>query len=115
MCGVLFVVLAVGGAALTEAGLPGSGASDAKVVAYYEDNDTELKRELGSMLVGFAVFLFFVFLGSLRSTLREAERGRGTFTSIALAGGVAMAALMLVSAAWKPRSRRPTGSTRTST
>ena len=80
-CGVLFVVLAVAGAALTEAGLPGSGASDAEVVAYYEAGDTELKRELGSNLVGFGVFFFLIFLGRLRSALRDAEGGQGTFES----------------------------------
>jgi len=98
VCGVLFVVLAIAGAALTEAGLPGSGASDAEVVAYFEDSDTELKRELGSNLVAGGVFFFLIFLGALRSALREAERSRGTFTSIAFAGGVAMAVLMLVTA-----------------
>lgn len=98
-CGVLFVGLAVAGFVITAAGLPGSGASDAEVVTYYEDGDTELKRELGATLIGFAVFFFLLFLGSLRSAAREAERARGTFTSIAYAGGVTMAALMLVTGA----------------
>jgi hypothetical protein len=98
-CGVLFVGLAVAGFVVTAAGLPGSGASDAEVVTYYEDGDTELKRELGATLVGFAVFFFLLFLGSLRSAVGEVERARGTFASIAYAGGVTMAALMLVTGA----------------
>jgi len=101
VCGVLFVVLAIGGAALTEAGLPGSGASDAEVVAYYEDSNTELKRELGSSLVGFGVFFFLVFLGRLRSALRDAEGGQRTFTAVAFAGGVVLAALLLATAAFE--------------
>ena len=98
ICGVLFVVLAITGFVLIDAGAPGADAADAEIVAYFEDDDTELKRELGANFLAGGAFLLLVFLGSLRSALRAAEGERETFTSAAFAGGVAMATLMLVDA-----------------
>jgi hypothetical protein len=96
ICGVLFVVLAVAGFALVDAGLPSSDAPREEVVEYFEESGTELKRELGANLAAAGAFFLLVFVGRLRSALREAEGAGGTFASVAFGGGVAMASLLLV-------------------
>jgi hypothetical protein len=70
------------------------------VIAHYSDSGTELRRELGATSVGFASFFLLVFLGKLRAVLREVEDTRSTFSSAAFAGGVTLAALIGLSAAF---------------
>lgn len=97
--GAVFAVLAMGGLVLAGIGEPGPDASRAAVLAHYGDGATELKQELGAMLAGAAVFFLLPFLATLRSTLREAEGGRAALSWAGFAGGVVMAAMLLVAAA----------------
>ena len=97
-CGIFFVVLFLGGRVLQDTGASNSGVTSAQVVAHYSDGDTELRREIGATLIGFAAFFLLIFLGVLRGVLGGAEAGRSVFTSAAYAGGIVMAAFVGVAA-----------------
>ena len=99
LSGVVFAVLFLIGFVLEDAGSPGANASATEVVEHYADSGTELKGEIGATLIGFSVFFFLPYLGSLRSVLGRAEGEGGAFASAAHAGGVAMISLIGASAA----------------
>jgi hypothetical protein len=98
-CGAAFAVLLLVGFALQDTGASSPSVSTAEVVSSYSDADTELRKELGATVVGFAVFFLLVFLGSLRSTLRRAEGADHLLSSAAFAGGVVMVVFLGASAA----------------
>lgn len=77
----------------------GGGISRADVVATYSDGSTELRKEIGATLVGFAIVCLLFFLGSLRDAVRAVEGERSVLSSAVFAGGVVMAVLLGVSAA----------------
>jgi hypothetical protein len=99
LCGALFVVFFVAGFALQGTGAPSADTPPADVVASYSGSGTELEKELGATFVGFAIFFLLIFLGRLHRSLRRAEEDR-LFSSSALAGGIAMAVFLGVSAAF---------------
>ena len=97
--GLVFAVLFVAGFALQDTGALTSDVSTDEVVSRYSDGDTELRKELGATVIGFAVAFLLVFLGSLYGTLRRAEGERRLLSTAALAGGVVMAVFIGASAA----------------
>jgi hypothetical protein len=98
-CGAAFAVLLLVGFALQDTGASSPSVSTAEVVSSYSDAGTELRKELGATVVGFAVFFLLVFLGSLRSTLRRAEGVDHHLSSAAFAGGIVMVVFLGASAA----------------
>jgi len=97
--GAVFAVLLITGLVLAEMGMPGSDAGREEVLVHFGSDRTELRQEIGATLAGFAVFFLLPFLSSLRSTLRAHEGGRAILSTAAFAGGLVMAALLLVSSA----------------
>ena len=97
--GLVFAVLFVAGFALQDTGALTSDVSTGEVVSRYSDGDTELRKELGATVIGFALVFLLVFLGSLHGTLRRAEGERRLLSTAALAGGVVMAVFLGASAA----------------
>ena len=61
---------------------------------YFQDNQGNLK--VGAYLNGVALIPFFWFLGTLFGRLRRAEGGAGRLSGIALTGGVATVAIVMV-------------------
>jgi hypothetical protein len=98
LAGVLAVVLwivgvaAIGGGHL---GLPGGLPEESaeEVLAHFRGNEDAVVSGGWLFMLGSLAFLWFV--GILRSRLIGAEGGRGTFASIAFAGGVATGLLAL--------------------
>jgi hypothetical protein len=97
--GLVFVVLFVAGFALQDTAALSSHVASDEIVSRYSDGDTELRKELGATLIGFALVFLLVFLGSLHGTLRRAEGERRLFSTAALAGGAVMAVFLGASAA----------------
>jgi hypothetical protein len=93
--GVLSVVLLLISGFLAPAA-PSRGSVTAKIIHYYVTNHTALLH--AGYLAGTSLFLFFLFLGSLRSMLRAAEGGSDILSSAAHAAGVAFAAAALLAA-----------------
>jgi len=92
LTGVVFVVLLVAGVVVINNYdyLPPAG----EIESFYEDNSTMIS--VGAFLTLLSVFFFLWFLGSVRSSLRVAERGTGRLSAVAFGGGVAAAAAMVV-------------------
>ncbi len=89
---VFFILFAVGFIVAGEtlsADEPGE-----EVISYFSANDSKLM--LAALLGAIATIFFLFFVGGLRSTLRSAEGGAGTFSAIAFAGGVVAATGMLI-------------------
>jgi hypothetical protein len=98
--GILYVVLFIVGVILMFSGEPGSGASPAKVIAYYSKSSHRDRISIGWIVAGLGVFFFLWFLGALRQTIRRLEGGDGFLTAVTTIGGaiygtLAFAALAL--------------------
>jgi hypothetical protein len=94
--GILFVALAFAG--IVFAGdTPGFDTeSDQRLVAWFDDSGNRTKLWVGAILLGLSIVPFLWYLGSLRSRLSWVEGGDGRLSSIAFAGGVVFASLVLV-------------------
>jgi hypothetical protein len=75
---------------------PGRGSTTSRIDHYLVTNHTGLL--LAGYLAGISLFLFFVFLGGLRSMLQSAEGGAGTLSSAAFGAGIAFSAAALTAA-----------------
>jgi hypothetical protein len=95
LTGVVFVVLFVVGAVLSlKSGFLPPGD---EIKSFYEDSSTNV-RVGGYLMQLSAVFLLW-FVGSLRVKLRSAEAKPGRLSAVAFGGGVAVAAVIMVSQA----------------
>jgi hypothetical protein len=97
LSGLLFVALLVVSIVITGFDSVDSNDSVVKVVKFWHDNDSE--QMAGAIIGAVATIPFLWFLGSLRSTFREAEGGTGRLTSIAYAGGIVLAGFALADGA----------------
>jgi hypothetical protein len=93
LAGVVFVVVVVVGAFLGGSP-PKPTDSPAKIVKYFHDHGNNLR--FGAYLNGLALIPFLWFLGTLFGRLRRAEGGAGRVSGIALTGGVAAVAIVMV-------------------
>jgi hypothetical protein len=92
--GILFVFFAIL-AYLLAPGLPQAGDSDAEVLDWFADNDTNVLWQV--FLFGVATVLFLWFFGVLAGRLRRAEAGPGgRLPSVIVASAGASAALYMV-------------------
>lgn len=87
LAGVGAVVLWIVGAYLLEKQDRPDGNDTVEVVAWVEANDSAILA--GGIIFGFGVLLFLWMLGSLRSSLVDAEGGTGRLGSLAFGSGVA--------------------------
>ena len=97
--GAIFAVFALAG--LLMQALAAGGAEEESrddVVSRYSDGMNELWAEGGALLLGLAVASLLPFLASLRATLRSSEGERALLSTVAVAGGVFMAVMLVVSA-----------------
>jgi hypothetical protein len=92
LTGVVFAVLVVV-AIVTGGETPDANASPAKVIAYYGTHRSEV--ETSSILFALAFLFVVLFAGALRSYMRRTPAAEG-LASIVLAGGVLMAAGVLI-------------------
>lgn len=92
LTGVVFAVLVVV-AIVTGGETPDANASPAKVIAYYGSHRSEI--ETSSILFALAFLVLVLFAGALRSYMRRTPAAEG-LASIVLAGGVLMAAGVLI-------------------
>jgi hypothetical protein len=95
--GIVFFILAVLGFIVCEKDSPDFVDPGPKWATYFTDRNDAITW--GGIVTMTAVFFLLWFLGSLTSTLGAAEGGDRRVTSIARAGGVAGATLLLVSSA----------------
>jgi hypothetical protein len=91
--GILYVVLFVIGTILLFDGTPSSGASPARVIAYYSDSGHRDKISIGWIVGGLGVFCFLWFLSALRRTVRRLEGEDGFLTALTTIGGAIYATL----------------------
>jgi hypothetical protein len=91
--GILYVVLFVIGTILIFDGTPSSGASPARVIAYYSDSGHRDKIGIGWVVGGLGVFFFLWFLSALRRTVRRLEGEDGLLTALTTIGGAIYATL----------------------
>jgi hypothetical protein len=91
VAGIAFVVLYVVGFAV--GGEPPD--ADAELIARYADSGERAKEFAAFFLIGAAALAFVLFVSGLRSLLARSEAEPRTLTTIAWAGGVACAALVL--------------------
>jgi hypothetical protein len=98
LAGVVVLILAIISFILSNSS-PGADASTAKVIKYWNDNDS---KEIASALFGSLAALFIVwFVASLRSVILRAEGGTGRLATLAFAGGVIGAMGLLMNAAFE--------------
>jgi hypothetical protein len=93
LAGVGAVVLWVVGTFLLENTDRPEGKDSAAFAAWVRDNDAEIIT--GTVIFGFGVLFFLWFLGALRTRLLDGESGGGHLTTVAFAGGVATAVMMM--------------------
>jgi hypothetical protein len=91
--GIVYVVLFVIGVIVMFDGEPGSGASPAKVIAYYSKSSHRDKIAIGWIISGLGIFFFLWFLSSLRRTVRRLEGDDGFLTGLTTIGGAIYATL----------------------
>jgi hypothetical protein len=91
--GILYVVLFIIGTILLFDGPPSSGASPARVIAYYSDSGHRDKISIGWVVAGLGIFFFLWFLSSLRRAVRRFEGEDGFLTALTTIGGTIYAAL----------------------
>jgi hypothetical protein len=97
LSGVVAVVLFVVGFIVFEVvgDTPDGDAGAEQYLSYFREEDGSIWG--GSWLFALGIFFFLWFLGSLRAALYRAEGGVGRVASIAYAGGVGGALLLLAS------------------
>ena len=93
LTGVGAVVLWVVGTFLLEKDDRPEGKDTAQFVAWVEENDTAILA--GAIVFAFGVLFFLWMLGSLRSTLAEAEGGTARLASVAFGSGVAASVCLM--------------------
>jgi hypothetical protein len=89
--GILFAVLVVLAALIRSA--PGTDASDAEIVSYYQDSGNRDEETVAALLIGLAAVCFLSFLGSVRGALASREGEPAHLTSVMLASGTAFITL----------------------
>jgi hypothetical protein len=89
LSGVAFVVLVVLGGPVAAGNTPGSKATGAHVIAFFEAHRSRERASAVLLTVAFIVFIFFA--GSLRSYLRRRESVEG-LSSIVLAAAAVLVA-----------------------
>jgi hypothetical protein len=98
LTGVLAVVLWVIGVIVAESAEdPSDDASPAEYLAYFQDNEGAIY--IGTALLALGVVAYIWFLGCLRTTLADAEGGRGRLGTVALVFGAAQGVLLTASSA----------------
>ena len=93
--GIAYVVLFVIATLVAHGGTPGSSASPAKVVSYYQSGSHRDKIALGWFLAILGVFFFIWFLAALRQAVRRLA-GDGVLGMVTTIGGGIYATLTLV-------------------
>ena len=96
--GAVFAVLAAVWAFLA-AGAPQMDASTHDITSYYDDHGHRVKIGIATLLLTLAPLFLLWFLGTLRKTLRKAEGGEARVTGVVFGTGVALASIVLVTAA----------------
>jgi hypothetical protein len=91
LAGFAFVVLYVAAFAL---GIE-VGASDREILDYYTDSSNRAKEVVAFFLIAAAALAFALFAGSLRSLIARAEQETAMLATLASAGGIACAVLIL--------------------
>lgn len=89
---------------------PGGHATAEQYLTFFREEDGPIWAGTWIFFVG--MFFFLWFLGSLRAAFYRAEGGVGRLASVAYAGGVGTALLLMASV---PRSRARSQRTRTET
>ena len=89
--GIAFVVLVVVASLIKDA--PGTDASNAEILAYYQDDGNRRDEIIAFFLVGLAALCFLSWLGSLRGFLARAEGEPARLTTAAIASGAAFITL----------------------
>jgi hypothetical protein len=89
LTGVVAVVLWVIGVFVLENASPGRDASADEIVAYFDDESTNIF--IGAFLFALGTVFFVWFLGSLRAAFLAAEGHPGRLTAVVFAGGVGKA------------------------
>jgi len=113
--GILFVVLLMVSIFMVPTS-PDVNASPGTIAGYYSDNRTAIL--VSGYIGGLAVPVFLWFLGSLFQTLRRAEGEHARLSIVCLGGGIATAAIALLSAifsttlAWSSALRGDGGAVR---
>lgn len=98
LTGILAVVLWVIGVFVAESAEdPPEDAAGAQYLAYFQDNEGAIFVGSGLLAVGLVAYIWF--LGCLRTTLADAEGGRGRLAAVAMVSGVAQAILLAASSA----------------
>jgi len=93
--GVLAVVLWIVGVFIIEVGgVPGEGATDAELLAYYQDDANTILTGGWIFMTGCIAFLWFAVV--LRERLVEAETASRMFANVAFVGAVATGAFALL-------------------
>ncbi len=93
--GVLAVALWIIGVFVIEVGgTPGEGATDAELLAYYQDEANTILTGGWIFMIGCIAFLWFAVV--LREHLVEAEVGSRMFANVAFVGAVATGAFALL-------------------
>jgi hypothetical protein len=89
--GIAFVVLVVVASLIKDA--PGTDASDAEILSYYQDDGNRGKELAAFFLVGVAALCFLSWLGSLRGFLARVEGEPARLTTATIAAGAAFITL----------------------
>jgi hypothetical protein len=92
--GIVFLVLMIVGFFVVFGSDPPSVDSEANVwSSWYADNENRIQT--GLVILGFSLFFYIWFLGTLRSAIASVEPG-GRLASIAFGGGIVTAGFLLV-------------------
>ena len=109
--GVIAAILITVGFFIFGTDIPDTSASAREWANFFTDHQDRIQT--GITIVGFGVFFFIWFLGSLRSAIAAAEGGPGRLASIAFAGGIvaavffALAITGAAAAAFRPQEVDP--------
>jgi hypothetical protein len=109
--GVIAAVLITVGFFIFGTDIPETDASAREWAGFFTDHQDRIQT--GITIVGFGVFFFIWFLGSLRSGIAAAEGGTGRLASIAFAGGIVAAVFFTIAvtgaaaAAFRPQEVDP--------
>lgn len=87
LTGVAFVIIIVI-AFIVSGETPGTDDSPQKILAFYNDNDSE--QVWASVLLALGTVFLFFFLGVLRTVLRAGEGAVGRLSAVAFGGGLVL-------------------------